>query len=383
MNLHELLLRDVKCFEQLKLPCSRMTVLTGYNAGGKSTALHALLLMAQAVRSNPTSNRLSLNGEFVNLGSVGDVIRHGASTHSIVLGVAAADEELQWKLVYDRGLSARGVLSLEHARYRSARGLEESHSSLIPGAHALNSGLLVALDELIFLGPARETQLSTYPVPRTSSLGRGDVGKNGEYAAYWYLECADDGVDAARRHKRDLGAVTVRSQMAAWIEDFFPGARVSANRLTPESPVQLAYRLHGTGGWVPPPNVGYGLGYAFPMLVAMLTAKNESVIVIDSAEAHMHPRAQSAVGHFLGQMAGAGLQIFLETHSDHLLNGIRLAVRDGLLCAGDVAVHFFDAADTANRTTSLTMDKKGAISDWPEGFFDQAERDLAILSGWH
>jgi len=106
------------------------------------------------------------------------------------------------------------------------------------------------------------------------------------------------------------------------------------------------------------------------------------VVIIDSAEAHLHPRAQSAVGRFLGQMAGAGLQVLVETHSDHLLNGIRLAVRDSLIRSRDVALHFFEAGGATGQVTSLAIDDNGAISDWPEGFFDQTERDLAILSGW-
>ena len=61
MSVSALLLRDFKCFKEIELPCAQLTVLTGYNAAGKSTALHALLLMAQALRSNPISNRLALN----------------------------------------------------------------------------------------------------------------------------------------------------------------------------------------------------------------------------------------------------------------------------------------------------------------------------------
>ena len=76
-----LTLRDFKCFKALDLPCARLTVLTGYNAAGKSTALHALLLMAQALRSRPISGRIALNGDLVSLGSAGDVIRHGAESH--------------------------------------------------------------------------------------------------------------------------------------------------------------------------------------------------------------------------------------------------------------------------------------------------------------
>ncbi len=120
------------------------------------------------------------------------------------------------------------------------------------------------------------------------------------------------------------------------------------------------------------------------MIVALLTASPGALIVIDSAEAHLHPRAQSVVGRMLGQMAGTGLQIFVETHSDHLLNGVRLAVRDGLLGPQDVALHFFsmNPDSTTGQVTALSLDPHGAIDSWPEGFFDQAERDLAVLAGW-
>ena len=377
-----LTLRDFKCFKALDLPCARLTVLTGYNAAGKSTALHALLLMAQALRSRPISGRIALNGDLVSLGSAGDVIRHGAESHAIRLGARGGSEQIEWTFGYDRGLSARGFMSLQNVEYCNSLGSESSGSRVVPGPESSGSDLVRALEESIFVGPGRATQSSSYPVPRTSWHERGDVGTNGEYAAYWYLECADDEVDSLRRHRRNRDVRTVRSQVEDWMDEFFPGARVSANRLTTDAPVHLTFRLHGGGSWVPPANVGYGLGYAFPMLVAMLTAEPDCVVVIDSAEAHLHPRAQSAVGRFLGQMAGAGLQLFVETHSDHLLNGMRLAVRDGLLRPTDVALHFFGVGASLGQITSLDIDNNGAVSDWPEGFFDQAERDLATLSGW-
>ena len=81
-------------------------------------------------------------------------------------------------------------------------------------------------------------------------------------------------------------------------------------------------------------------------------------------------------------MAGAGLQIFVETHSDHILNGIRLAVRDGLVQPNDVALHFVGQGGVIGQVTTLGVDRNGAVSDWPVGFFDQAENDLATLSDW-
>ncbi len=80
-------------------------------------------------------------------------------------------------------------------------------------------------------------------------------------------------------------------------------------------------------------------------------------------------------------MAAAGVQIMLETHSDHVLSGIRLAVRDGTIEPGQVATHFF-TSDSDSPVTSPQIDKEGNLSEWPEGFFDQSEKDLARLAGW-
>ncbi len=218
-------------------------------------------------------------------------------------------------------------------------------------------------------------------MPRTAARPVGDVGAAGEFAPYWYLEYADEDVDAERRLPDSYGG-TVRAQVDAWLEELFPGARASADRLSPDAPIRLSFSLSRTSPWARPANVGFGLSYAFPMLVALLTREKGSIVVVDSAEAHLHPRAQSAVGRLLGQMAGAGLQIFVETHSDHLLSGVRLAVRDGLVQPDDVALHFVGQGGVPGQVTTLAVDKNGAVSDWPEGFFDQAENDLAILSGW-
>ena len=250
MSVSALLLRDFKCFKEIELPCAQLTVLTGYNAAGKSTALHALLLMAQALRSNPISNRLALNGDLVSLGSAGDVIRNGAESQGICLGAKGADEQIRWTFEYDRRLSARGVMALKSAEYDSPLRPETSGSQMVPGPHAADSDLLRVLQETVFVGPGRMTQLSTYPVPRTSWQARGNVGMSGEYAAYWYLECADEEVDLGRRHQRERDARTVRSQIEAWLDEFFPGARVGAqslvSRITCPSGVS-AYREQAVG----------------------------------------------------------------------------------------------------------------------------------------
>ena len=413
---------DFKCFEALDLPCSALTVLTGYNAAGKSTALQALLLMSQALRIAANESQLPLNGELVSLGSEGDVLRFGASNPSFSLGVRTPDESIKWTFGSRKEKSARGLVPLRALEYlknghdSTLRG-KRSSKRIWPVSEGEESSLASAVQNIVFISADRALQLDTFPVPRMPFHPEGDVGATGEYAAYWYLECADEEVEEVRRHPSESGQ-TVRTQVDAWLSELFPGTsralsrafgsapassrafsfppaslfpppaslfpgtRVSADRLTPDAPIRLTFSLSKSSPRARPANVGFGLSYAFPMLVALLTRARGSIIVVDSAEAHLHPRAQSAVGRLLGQMAGAGLQIFIETHSDHLVNGVRLAVRDGLVKPDDVALHFFGQGGNVGQVTTLALDRNGAVSDWPEGFFDQAENDLAILSGW-
>lgn len=380
MTIAQVALRNFKCFEALDLPCAPLTLLTGHNAGGKSTALQALLLLAQGLREAPNSDLLPLNGTLVDLGTGGDVIHRSASTQAVTLGATSSSERVTWRFDFDKGLSARGLMRLIELTYaRDDEPARVRPRQILPSRFA-SSKLVAALRRTTFIS-AERTMQHAYPVPQLSAHMRGDVGHSGEFAPYWYLEFADDEVSPKRRHPAD-NRETVRAQVDAWLSELFPGARAKAERLAEDAPVHLSFSLGQTSPWSKPANVGYGLSYAFPMLVTLLTADPGSTVVIDSAEAHLHPRAQSAVGHFLARVAGSGLQVLVESHSDHLLNGVRLAVRDALLDPAEAAIHFFDRLDQTSSVTTVAIDKSGAIGDWPDGFFDQTERDLAVLSGW-
>ena len=381
MTIAEITLRNFKCFEALDLPCAPLTLLTGHNAGGKSTALQALLLLAQGLREAPNTDLLPLNGTLVDLGAGGDVVHHAASAQGLSFGAATSVERVAWRFDFDKRLSARGLMRLRQLTYaKDDEPVNVRSRRMLPPSFA-KSKLVASLRRTMFISAEREMQLDAYPVPRSSAHMRGDVGHSGEFAPYWYLEFADDEVSPKRRHPAD-NRETVRAQVDAWLNELFPGARAKAERLAEDAPVHLSFSLGQTSPWSKPANAGYGLSYAFPMLVTLLTAEPGSTVVIDSAEAHLHPRAQSAVGRLLARVAGSGLQILVESHSDHLLNGVRLAVRDALLKPTETAIHFFNRLDQASSVTTVAIDKTGAISDWPNGFFDQTERDLASLSGW-
>ena len=106
----------------------------------------------------------------------------------------------------------------------------------------------------------------------------------------------------------------------------FTGAEANVNLVQEADRMKLEFRTSEIGEWQRPANVGFGLSYAFPLLAAGILSSINQTLIIDSPEAHLHPSGQSLMGRFSAQVASTGRQMLVETHSDHYLNGVRLAV---------------------------------------------------------
>ncbi len=358
---------DFKCFESLRIPLAALSVLSGFNGAGKSTALQPLLLLAQATRhhtwtSGDENGVLPLNGDIIRLGTAGDVVR--AQSEAATVRFELIGKERSFKL------SARaksGARSLDVVNSEDSRSWPE---------------LQRRFSRLVHLSAVRGGPAEAFPVPDHLDKRMPDVGTDGRFASYWYHELADTEVLPNRRHPREP-ADTFRKQIDAWLNSLAPGASANVQSLPVASMLALQFRLSQTGEWRRPANVGYGLTYSFPILVALLAAEAGDIVVIDSPEAHLHPQAQSQIGRMLATIAAAGVQVIVETHSDHVLNGIRLAVRDQVLPAKELSLLFFAGSSLEGHgVTTPRIDATGRINEWPDGFFDQGDKDVSKLSGW-
>lgn len=125
------------------------------------------------------------------------------------------------------------------------------------------------------------------------------------------------------------------------------------------------------------PNTGFGYTYALPIVLDGLMAPRGSMLVVENPEAHLHPKAQSNIGFFLGKMAAAGVKIVVETHSEHVVNGIRRAALSRLgLSTDDITIYFCDESRPDENPEEITVDSKGNLSDFPVDFFDQVRQDM-------
>lgn len=365
--LNALHIEDFKCFEQLRVRLASLTVLSGYNGAGKSTALQPILLLAQAARrrtwtGDVATGDLPLNGEILRLGSAGDVIR-----------AQSPDATARFELFGEK--KSLALSATAKAGGRSLNVTKRENSDDWPE-------LFSSLTRLVHLSAVRGGPAEAFPTPDRVSEQAPDVGADGRFASYWYHELADTEIDLARRCPGEDGT-TFRKQIDAWLSRLAPGASANVQALPVASTLALQFRLSETGEWRRPANVGYGLTYAFPILVSLLAAVPGDIVVIDSPEAHLHPQAQSRIGRMLAVFAAAGIQVIVETHSDHVLNGIRLAVRDKVLTAAKLSLLFFaGSSGEGHGVTSPRIDGDGRIDEWPDGFFDQGDKDVAQLASW-
>jgi predicted ATPase len=117
-----------------------------------------------------------------------------------------------------------------------------------------------------------------------------------------------------------------------------------------------------------------------PIIDSGLIAKPGEILIIENPEAHLHPYAQSIIAKFLSLVSKTGVQVFIESHSDHILNGLRIEVYDQVIKNEDLNVLYFDN-DLDSIYTKIEIDSEGGVLNWPEKFFDQATKDLNYLYG--
>ncbi|NJL57237.1 DUF3696 domain-containing protein [bacterium] len=226
------------------------------------------------------------------------------------------------------------------------------------------------------IGP-RETYPTTTPDQQTN------VGSRGEFTA-WFLHYFAEERPMDGIIQEDV-PFTLQRQAEAWMNYFFPGTHFIVQPVERANLVTLSIRTSEASDYHRPQNVGYGLTHVLPIVTSCLGAKQGDVLLIENPESHLHPAGQSEMGRFLARTAAAGAQIIIETHSDHVLNGIRRAVKEQLIASSSVAIHFFRQR-TGNgpraQIESPLIDTNGTLDSWPVGFFDQFDKDTSELIDW-
>ncbi len=370
-------LRTFKCFELLRLPLAPLTLLSGPNSSGKSSVLQALVLLHQTMHDHEWSTRLALNGSGVRLGTVVDVVDEVHGRTEIGIGVAVDEAECHWVFNGDRR-----EMSMQVTRV-SVDGCATTQPSTLrhllpPTTDGSVMPLAARLRRLTYITAERVGPQEAYPLEDPYDVVVGAKGEHAVSVLHW---SRDEPVLPALALP---GAPrTLLRQVQARMRTLFPGCGVDLQQVPQTNAVTLGLRTSDETGFHRPIHTGFGLTQILPIAVAALSANAGGLMLIENPEVHLHPAGQASMGEFLADVARAGVQVIVETHSDHVLNGIRRAVKTERLKPEQVLIHFFRSrSDDGAQVHSPTLDAAGNIDVWPEGFFDQFDKDMNYFAGW-
>jgi len=369
-------LHNFKSARDLSVRLAPLTVLAGLNGSGKSTVLQAIALWKQSLRAGAATQELLLRGPLVRLGRSEDVRFEDATSDEIAFVARTPNGEIK--------LSSPTITGRDTLLLRCDGDVEDLVAQLESGFQFIQADRIVPADH--------------YRQASTPDRATGWLGCGGEYAVDYLLQNEAMKVSPARRFPREHPALSadllkqvaptdsLLDQTAGWLQHLSPGVRARAVALELADATSLRFSYTGTtvdsgGREHRPSNVGFGLTYCLPVIVACLAAPTGALLMLENPEAHLHPRGQSALGQLLARCAADGVQIIVETHSDHLINGVRVAAKRAEIANDVVAVHFFsrDIESGASSITSPVLHANGRFSDWPDGFFDEWSKALDEL----
>ena len=365
----EIRLENFKRFRALTLNTANLTVLTGANGAGKTSVLHSLLLARQMARQ-PSRSHVELNGvDTLELGGPEDVIHREAGDDLAAVEI----------------LDAEGIRRRWSFRATSTTDKRTLNAIVVDRPDDYSGALAGPAPQFTYLcaerlGPRDVLSASAADVAEL------DVGSRGEFVAQVLASFDRSRISAGR-----LASSTTETQLSSllhqtesWMSKIVRPTQIDAEWFPNTSVTRLRFKTPGLRTeWTRAPNAGFGISYALPIIVAALRAAAGGLLLVENPEAHLHPAGQSKIGGFLARVAADGVQVFLETHSDHVLNGIRVAIADGsaALLPEQAAIHFFRAEDDGGPDLqSMELQRTGQLTAWPAGFFDQAQVDLAALA---
>ncbi|MGD9817166.1 MAG: DUF3696 domain-containing protein [Desulfomonilaceae bacterium] len=374
-----------KSLLEVELNPKKLNILVGANACGKSSILQTMLLLRQSAKGARDVSKLELSGELFEAGTTRDALNPEARASGINI------------LIENEEFSSEATFSTKSTGQDYLRQLEATSALQLPNALVNETG-----DGFAYLSAERIGPRVVYPLPMPNSMLAGPIGMHGEFTTAFLARCQQSNTTpaldwynlltkAAEFMPEDLildeGAKAnltrldlVTNRIMAWL---FPGAEFDATEHSVSDSAQLSYLRDPSGVRSPvrPTHMGFGLTFTLPVIAATVAMKQNGLLLIENPEAHLHPTSQSRIGSFLALAARDGAQSFIETHSDHVINGIRLAVKGKLINSEDVKFFYFRKRlrNDSTRVTNLSIFDDGRIDKWPEGFFDQIAKDLSRL----
>jgi len=364
--------------EKKTIPFSALNIIYGSNGKGKSTMLQALMVLSQTLRAEDKLQLLRINGEFVSLDRFEDVLCSFAEEdeQEFHISLHSGNDFIETEYVKDQlpqraSLKRLKVNGIDYLTENAVESSDERASADEPleigySVRSISDCAgLQQLKSLYYVSADRRGPVNS--IKRNDNVDLGHIDVNG-----------DNTIQVLYHHPELL------SQLQDALSLVFKGATVHLPSDSKDDELKMLLDSNDNSQGYKPANVGFGYSHVLPIIVQVLLAKPGSIVIIENPEAHLHPGAQSRIVEFLiSQMKEKSLQIFIESHSDHIINGARLAVKNQTISPKDANILFVskDESDVRGIPSIQQVEilPNGALSEYFDDFMDEWTKQSGAL----
>lgn len=352
-----------KCFESIEINFRALTIFAGSNSVGKSSVIQSILLCRSAIDKVKLQNlepidkgrqvSIPLNGNYkLSLGDSREILNRNISENSIIISLNEDKESHFVFLIEDK---LENIFHIDLANW------------------SINTASILYLKEFHYLNAERIGPRSRHEM---EDLDYYNVGWQGEYSIQVLHELREFEVDIERSFNVLLNSkVKLLQLVREWMNYIIPGFYIDEIK---------AYEKIKSAGFTinksVPPNVGFGVSYVLPIVISGLVASKGSILIIENPEAHLHPSGQSKIGRFLARISAAGVQVVIETHSEHVINGIRVESVKKNISNESILINFLSASEEKKVSKNeIDIAESGNFTLFPRDFFDQVQQDMSDI----
>lgn len=440
----KLQLKNFRAFREASVELGKINLFFGPNNAGKSSLISALNLIAQTVKSADIDADILLSGRFEDFGTYYDMVNDNDETKIITLGIEAelviprrlyVDSKRGGRLLRIQEKLQRGygevqigyrkrrhevqllgteiqipeeniLIRTERNRLgrhvvKSMTGFEDlsldqinqiifvrnlmttvyplrqlsirhpSYDKLRTTQH-FSRNLRELINKVEFIGPFRSNPQRFYTLTGESP---SNVGRHGERALEIMMQ------DEKRRGKGKKNLMKLASD---WLKETEMARSIDTISMT-DRYFEIIVENFFTKEQENLTDVGFGCSQILPVLIAGFNVDEGGVFIVQEPEINLHPRAQADLGSLFKKLYQKGIQLIIETHSEHLLLRLQSHIANGDIKAEEVKVYYVDPEGKKRirkkEITKLDIGEDGYfIKEWPKGFFPERLEEAKRLA---
>ena len=366
----QLRIKNFKSHKDTNVKLGLLTVLTGVNGCGKTSLIQSLLLLRQTFLKSRLSN-----------GIAHDALYALADDSKISFRIDS-DNQQSFNFVFDAGDGLLDSFIKKYEYNENAMNLE-----LLQKMSLFNN-------DFQYVSALRWGGNSIFPKESYAVESQRQISLNegqGELVAHFLDKYGKD--DVYNYYDEECEDLSLLQQAIYWEQKISPNVTIEVESGKDNNSFNIIYGFDGEDDQTKPirglraENVGFGISYTLPVIVALLSAHKGALVILENPEAHLHPDGQAEMARLIAKVARNGVQVIVETHSDHIINGVQLACKEYAknpqkgLNKSCVCMYYLHGKDRhASNVEEIAINDEGLLDYQPKGFFDRLEEDLYKLN---